>query len=1195
MNVNPIVTRLRRLLLTLATASLSLPALQAQAANLNISPVPLYLGGAIEPNVMFTLDDSGSMYWSYMPDDIYPDLDTDRSKAFEYNRIYYNPRVNYTPPVNSVGVPYPDANFASAWNDGYAAMNDPASTCTVDLGVEFRPSWDYGDNCDGVEDDTGWPEFAGPPEPAYYYIYYSDHPDPGKQVKPGGCSDSVNDDDCYLKVVVSDQSGADRNGDGVRSAAEKDERTNFANWYSYYRRRIYLAKAAIGQSFAQQGTGMRVGYGAINNGTVSIDGVNTRTIVRGVRHFDGSDREQFFDWLYGEQPSGWTPLRRATDDVGVYFKRDDDAGPWSSTPGQTGGKDYTCRQSYHIIMSDGYWNGQVDNGDDYSNEAQANVDNTDGPSHTHPTDSSKNYSYEAKSPFKDDFSATLADVAMYYWKNDLRADLGDNVPTSPADPAFWQHLVTFTVGLGVEGTIDPEEAFAAINDANINIEWSNPSGIESIPEKIDDLLHAAVNSRGSYFSAKDPQSFAKALSSFLVEIAERTSSASAVSLNGGSLFGGSRLYQARFNSQIWTGDILAYALDSSGNVSSSPLWKASEKIPGPGARRIVTISDGKGIPFRWSKLTAAQKSALGNAGILWYIRGRQTKETPNGPYRKRDSILGDIVHSAPLYVGPPGSGYPDIIEGSSNRYSQFVLDNYDRTPMVYAGGNDGMLHAFKAGNGRELFAYVPGMLLGKLKDLTEPGYSHRYYVDGTPVVLDAFFGNAWHTVLVGGLGGGGQGLYALDVTDPPKTLSSKDENAVSKMVLWEFTDADDSDLGYTYSRPNIVKLANGKWAAVFGNGYNNTESDGHASSTGNAVLYVVDIESGSLIKKIDTLTGSSKDPTGGNRPNGLATVAPVDVDGDYVVDYVYGGDLFGNLWKFDLSSSTANDWKVAFGTASKPKPLFRALAKTNDTKTAQPITVRPVVAHHPTGRGYLVYFGTGKFFEVGDNKGTGQVTQSFYAVWDQEDKANASHIPLDRDDLLQQKIVKEGQTDKGFEYRLTTKMSPTWDDPESNGVDSGKVMGWFLDLYNTEGGNTDNKGERQVSDPILRDGRIIFTTLIPFTDPCASTGAGGWLMELDAGTGGRLPFSPFDTDFSHTFTTADLVSFDENNDGNEQLVAASGKKMPVGSLGSPAIIADVKNKKEKKYGADLNGKLYSVDENPGPGNSGRKSWRELLR
>ncbi len=276
-------------------------------------------------------------------------------------------------------------------------------------------------------------------------------------------------------------------------------------------------------------------------------------------------------------------------------------------------------------------------------------------------------------------------------------------------------------------------------------------------------------------------------------------------------------------------------------------------------------------------------------------------------------------------------------------------------------------------------------------------YNHRFHVDGPAIVEDAFFysdndpdypqaDGEWHTVLVGGLRAGGQGVYALDITDP--TSFSTDD------VLWEFTDVDtspnnkgangDSDLGYSFSEASIVKMADGKWAAIFGNGYSNTTADGSVSTTGTAVLYIVDIVTGELLQKIDTGVD------GAVRANGLSSPAVIDIDGDHVADYAYAGDLEGNLWKFDLTANSASGWKVAYKQGSTLLPLFSSNAD-------QPITARPSVTAHPYG-GLVVLFGTGKYFETNDNNPAGQPTQSVYGIIDDEPVVN--DLPYQRASLL---------------------------------------------------------------------------------------------------------------------------------------------------------------------------------------------------
>ena len=251
----------------------------------------------------------------------------------------------------------------------------------------------------------------------------------------------------------------------------------------------------------------------------------------------------------------------------------------------------------------------------------------------------------------------------------------------------------------------------------------------------------------------------------------------------------------------------------------------------------------------------------------------------------------------------------------------------------------------QAADGAEIFAFIPGPIFPKLtgagvasKDLTSPSYTHQFFVDGLPTMGDVFFNNAWHTVLVGGLNQGDK-AYTRSTSLLRRALT---ESNAASLVLWEFTDTNDADLGYTFTQPSIVRLHNSQWAAVFGNGYNNAQSDGRASTTGYAVLYIVNIETGSVIRKISTQAGSAL------TPNGLATPAVVDLDGDVIADYVFAGDLLGNMWKFDIRDPNPANWHVAYTDgSSKPAPLYVATDSATPTPNRQPITDRPEVGRGP--------------------------------------------------------------------------------------------------------------------------------------------------------------------------------------------------------------------------------------------------------
>ncbi|MFT7413973.1 MAG: Tfp pilus tip-associated adhesin PilY1 [Methylophagaceae bacterium] len=704
------------------------------------------------------------------------------------------------------------------------------------------------------------------------------------------------------------------------------------------------------------------------------------------------------------------------------------------------------------------------------------------------------------------------------------------------------------------------------------------------------LQDTADNAGGFAYAAEDGNALRTALTEAFTAAAA-VSSASSVALNSGSISGNSKLYQARFDSSSWAGQLLAYPINVDGTLGSLS-WNAASLIPAPASRVLFTHNGTSGAPFQWSTggISTSQKALLANdINVLNYLRGVQSLEIANGgSYRNRSTVLGDIVHSPPSFVGPPSASYPDNwgsgADENSALYSAFKTTHINRTPMVYVGANDGMYHAFNASTGVEQFAYIPSAVYGRLNNLTNSNLTHNYLVDGQSTIVDAFFDSAWHTVAISTLGAGGQGVFALDVSS---LGDFNTEGNASSKVLWEFTDANDADLGYTFGQASIVRLHTGKWAAVFSGGYNNTidnDSDGSTndSTTGNATLYIVDIETGALIKKFDTKVGTAQDPTSNNRPNGLSTPSVIDINGDLIADYIFAGDLFGNVWKIDITGAVGS-WAFSYKAAGKPVPVFTACDGSSCSgSNVQPITTQIQVSKHPQATGFLLYFGTGQYFEVGDNSSTGQNTQSFYGIWD---KAESSLSTFSRSNLLQQSILQE-VTASTFNLRLTTQ----------NIIDWSTDSGWYIDLFNTESSNTNNYGERVISNAIVKNGRIIFTTLLPLEDPC-EFGGSGWLMELDSSSGARLAYSPFDINGDGVFNVDDYYHNDTNNNGivdaGEQLIPVSGKKSKVGIISTPSIIDSPDGEIEYKYTSGSSGVVEVTVENPGANVYGRQSWRQL--
>ena len=418
--------------------------------------------------------------------------------------------------------------------------------------------------------------------------------------------------------------------------------------------------------------------------------------------------------------------------------------------------------------------------------------------------------------------------------------------------------------------------------------------------------------------------------------------------------------------------------------------------------------------------------------------------------RTRSSVLGDLIHMRPVYIG-----HPDQTYSFDNYIANFKTPNASRTAIVALGANDGMLHILNASTGNEIMAFVPSKVIPNLSLLTADPYTHQYYVDGGLTSGDVFFSSdsTWHTVLVGGLGAGGQEFFAIDITDPS---SITNESTAAGKILWEFTDDDDSDLGFTYSRPSIVRLQDGTWAAIVANGYANTTADGTVSTTGDAVLYIINIETGALIKKIPVNSGDV------NNPNGLSSPTAINVseDSNIDADYVYAGDIDGNMWRFDLTDNSSVNWGVSYS----PDPLFTATDGTN----AKAITTPPTVSLHPNWtsadrtKDYLVFFGTGRMFETSD--GTSTQTQSIYGIWDAGSALGSSPT------LLSQTLTEKTHSSAGgTRVRVSSTSSIDWTSDK----------GWETDLPTT--------GERLLTTPIIRDGRVQLTTMA--INASLSTGA----------------------------------------------------------------------------------------------------------
>ena len=906
------------------------------------------------------------------------------------------------------------------------------------------------------------------------------------------------DGSCLIKYeITGSDSDTFSNGSAVTRTV-LEEKQNFANWFTYYRRRHQAMRGGLASAFQS--------IGGIQTGIFWINDKSDVTMYDMDDNGASGEVNDFLTEHYGHVQSGGTPLRSALKYAGDQFKRTDASAPIASE----------CQKNFTLLFTDGY----------NSETSYSDVGNEDD---------------GAGGPYEDSYSGTLGDIAYKYYSENLnpslaagKVNISEECSVTPLDSSLDcnanLHMNTYTVGLGAEGTIfgnTHDNVADAYTTAPV---WPNVNSTRDASQ-IDDLYHAAVNGRGEMYSAQKPSELGSQLSAALQDIVDQIGSGSGVTFNSSSIETDSLIFTTLFNSSNWSGDLAAKSLDSSGAVSSSSVWSAADKLDArdisSNDRTILTYTGSTGVAFEWSKLPSALQNDLktGADGVLEaddvnaqlrlrHLRGEGMPDVNDNvaadfsAFRLRGSRLGDVVHSTPIYIGVPASGWPDadpfgVGEDSvtgvvRNRFSDFknrTLANggaEDREPVVYVGANDGMLHGFNAkssgsGAGEEVLAYVPYSLASTsvgegLHYLTDPDYIHRYYVDLAPVVQDVYIDTTspvasssrdWASILVGGLRGGGRGLFALDVTNPAN-FSQTDADA-AKTVLWEFTSADDSDVGYMSSPPIIAMMENEKWAVIFGNGYN---SDG-----GLAKLFIVYIEEGldgtwssSDYVEIDTEVGSVANK------NGLSGVAVADTDGNSLADRVYAGDLQGNMWAFDLSNSSDGQWKSAYKSGSTPKPLFVA---SDGSSNIQPITAAPNLAYNSeaiSDRNVLVTFGTGQYLATGDDSDTS--TQSYYTVWDKGGGL------LDRDDLIERVLERDGT-----KRSITTGATIDW----------AGDLGWFFDLGILAGSAFEKPGERLTHKPLLIPDKdlgpvAVFASMIPDSSECAG-GASSVLYAIPLLTG----------------------------------------------------------------------------------------------
>ena len=1123
--------------------------------DLTSTPMVSNLTKVVAPNVHFILDDSGSMNDDFMPDSVDGNQSRMCFRNFGYNKIYYNPATTYAPPLNSDGTSFAAATYTAAKVNGFQVASP-----TTDLSAPQSVAVRLGNNPFTTTNNSFTVKVAHPNHGL----------STGASVRFTNTSGTLNnvalnnqtvtitkvDDNSY---TFTSPTKANKTGTGggnsptranfslptgtyweyvanpgsppstcqadtayrFRTPSTAAELTNYANWYAYYRTRLSMMKSASGRAFASIDDRYRIGLDRINNR-------NNSNVMVNIAKFDAAQKATWYTQLYGVTGNSFTPLRGALSKAGRLF-----AG--KVVTGDDDPVQYSCQQNFAILTTDGYWNPQNEvTGTAATNYGPRRIDNV---AMVGDQDGSESVPYKDAGLYQD----TLADVAMYFYKTDLRPtdadpakNLGgkladgtridvtpDDVQPVGDDKAEWQHMTTFGLGLGVAGTLGfaPKYEIASadyIAIAQGTKNWPNPESgpvpvvnpATELATRIDDLWHAAVNGRGRYLSASNPDSVIEELTKALAAIAIKTGSAAAAATSTLEPVAGDQYaYLAQFTTEKWYGDLQARDIQlDTGQLDTVTKWSARDLL----TSKVTTNSDSRTIKTfdaaasnklkeftaanlateiaanyfepsaltQWGIWDATQKSTATDAALINFIRGQTGFEdedandvvvAPGPPpvvsdenrlFRDREYVLGDIVNTSPVYVQSPPFSYGDAGYAAFKdlHRKKFNPDGSVSDPgrqgAVYVGANDGMLHAFRADTGEELWAYIPSAVVPNLHKLADAAYAnnHQFYVDGPITVGDAYNGSEWKTVLVGGLGRGGKAYYALDVTDP-----------ANPKALWEFGTAQDDDLGYSYGNAILTKRSSdGKWVVIFASGYNNNTSGGDSKGR----IYVVDAFTGAKLNEFITSSAADENQSGIAKINNWV----LDTLIDNVTRYVYGGDLGGSLWRFDLEETVEDDAAVLLG-------------KTSATAGNQPITVKPELARIKDGSGNYqrtIYFGTGRYLGFDDLKPaapSSAIAQAIYAVKDTGADLGVFSDPSEGN-LVEQTLVYD-----------TSTTPRKIDSPQP--VDWATRNGWYMELP---------VGERVNVDPRLQLGTLAVVANAPKDDYC-TFGGKSWLYKLDFATG----------------------------------------------------------------------------------------------
>jgi len=1106
----------------------SLSPAQAEPAQ---RPLLSQVGSQPLPNVMLTLDDSSSMNWDFMPEGLFslngasrlglsqgamtgafPDdpllgngrtvtlawrrepssLENVYQKQYrspDVNSLFYNPDVRYQPWVAPSGGRLPAYPAAAARHDPLWSSAENLSAVRRQFSANYCTAFDVSSGQEVCAPGTA--DFS----PGLYYRLRT------------GADPTQSSAFERFDINVDGEHAPPRKHPARTDCAgprctQTEERQNFANWFTYHRHRLNMAKAALSEALAQAQGKLRLGWGSINQGVNRVDGLETTVIRQGLRELTPAHLQTVLQGIQAVQAQGVTPLRSATQAVGAYFRERVDAwSPWLDEPGQANSGRQACRRAFHLLTSDGYYSDEPVNVGDL--DSQAGPDHADAnPLGASPTRLQPQRPRLDAAPGQ---SNTLADVAIQAYWQDLDSALPNRVPPMPGNPAFWQHLSQLMVSIGLRGELPAatpaqrEDTLARLSAGTLA--WPAPS--RSAAAKIDDMWHAAVNTGGRFYPVAQATELAGALKDALSQAVGGATYAAGVTTSGSTLGqAGQYKYLSTYRAGTWSGDVSAYPLDAYGQVPSGslPVWNASARLPSASQRQLWSWNGVAPVAFNWQAFGSANQASLLN-----YVRGDSSQEGAGKLFRSRaGQLLGDFIDSPPTLLRQgPNLRYDllgDPAQASSYR-AYFSAKNARADGVLFIGSNAGVLSALRASTGQELWGYVPQAGLPQLAPVAQPDYGqpqnfHRFVVNGPLVPTDAYLtprGEAtprWANLLLGSLGAGGRAVFALN-------LPTANATALGAQTLqWELST--DADLGYVTTAPQVGKVQGGGWYAFIGNGVD--------SPSGQAALLVVDVQTGRIVQRLRPPAAS-----GTGSSNGLMGVSLLR-NAQQEVYAAYAGDLLGNLWRFEFPSADAASWRLGFGG----KPLYRA---TGPGRQPQAITAAPLVLAHPQG-GHLLLFGTGRLLDEVDVAAPG--LQSFYGVWDRTPQeqasagapvgfavAEASGQPYRT--LLQEQSVG-AQVIQGSDGQLYRSVS-------SRSVDWATQLGWFLDLNMATGQRVLARAQAVAS-------MVYIHSLVPppAAAPCEVLGGTSFHLLLDALSGGARPEPVFDLNADGLVNALDQVT-----------------------------------------------------------------------